>query len=572
MAELLRTLVGSGWYPEWTRRCGAHFRELPDPMWKDAAYQEVMGLLVERGLGEVREQRHRGEVQAAFVKGCWAALSKEAKEALKEMGAVTWREESDDTSANRAKAGAGFSLRWDIGVAVATVRPEAHGSDSEENKPEQELVDPEPVQVATPEWATLFHGSAPGDVGTCASLRKTIERVLGQAKDCGVYNFHEKQLKAAQKKVKGTLTFSDKGPMLCVQHKGIHGELQAPQGGSLWTCAEALALEALETKRPRVTSKDVRAALQAHGLNLRCSTAQLHSFVIRFNGAGRPQCNKGKLTVGQLENAAGPFMSPHMDAWQSWKVWRLIVLPSSTFDEERVCVMWTCPGMLRRAQALKEKVLKLVVDAKQRVVVNEYGIVTLAFLVSSASPTKTWAGASHTKSVAVHTATQEPFLQALVSSESERNMTQIFTEACNVAEKECGLDLRAQVWQVHKDYAKGIEASRRAVFPHARPCDDYAHMRRASYKVLQQHLPSKARVSGPQTQKPKAKKGETKKATVEEATGAEVSVPAETDMVLSETDAFGRLEQIIQISRQPTAGFSAKRKPKPSQSQYQQQK
>ena len=60
--------------------------------------------------------------------------------------AVTWREESDDTSANRAKAGAGFSLRWDIGVAVATVRPEAHGSDSEENKPEQELVDPEPVQ------------------------------------------------------------------------------------------------------------------------------------------------------------------------------------------------------------------------------------------------------------------------------------------------------------------------------------------------------------------------------------------------------------------------------------------
>lgn len=52
------------------------------------------------------------------------------------------------------------------------------------------------------------------------------------------------------------------------------------------------------------------------------------------------------------------------------------------------------------------------------------------------------------------------------------------------------------------------------------------------------------------TQKPKAKKGETKKATVEEATGAEVSVPAETDMVLSETDAFGRLEQIIQISRQ----------------------
>ena len=99
------------------------------------------------------------------------------------------------------------------------------------------------------------------------------------------------------------------------------------------------------------------------------------------------------------------------------------MLPSSTFDEERVCVMWTCPGMLRRAQALKEKVVKLAVDAKQRVVSNEYGIVTLSFLVSSATPSKTWVGATHTKSVSAHTATQEPFLQALVNSESEANMT-----------------------------------------------------------------------------------------------------------------------------------------------------
>ena len=179
-----------------------------------------------------------------------------------------------------------------------------------------------------------------------------------------------------------------------------------------------------------------------------------------------------------------------------------LVLPTATIDAERVCIVWTCPGMLRRAQALKEKVLKLVVDAKQRVVPNEYGIVTLSFLVSSATPIKTWAGPTHTKSVDVHTATQEPFVQALANSESELNMAQVFTEACDLAAKECGLDLPAQVWQLHKDHAKGIEASRRNVFPYARPCDDYAHMRRASYKVLQKYLPgkprAKARQSGPQ--------------------------------------------------------------------------
>ena len=39
---------------------------------------------------------------------------------------------------------------------------------------------------------------------------------------------------------------------------------------------------------------------------------------------------------------------------------------------------------------------------------------------------------------------------------------------------------------MHKDFAKGLEASRKQVFPSARPCADYAHMRRASYKKLRQ--------------------------------------------------------------------------------------
>ncbi|CAJ1461401.1 unnamed protein product, partial [Effrenium voratum] len=358
-------------------------------------------------------------------------------------------------------------------------------------------------------WAIIFHGKPcdGADVATYTGLRKAVERLLGRRKDQGIYTFHEKQLKrdgktllgvcqqsvcaGCTRQVKATLTFEEKGPLLCVEQKGCHEKLQPPRGGCLWTCAEACALEGLEEKRPKVTSKDVREALKAQNLSLRCSNTQLHNFVVRFNNAGPPRSAKSKVTLSELQNAALQHTCPNMEAWQTWKVSQLLVLPSSTFEADRICVMWTCPGMLRHAQALQEKVVKLAVDAKQKVVANEYGIVTLSFLVSSAVPSKTWAGATHTKSTSAHTATQEPFLQALVDTESEANMTQIFTEACELAERHCGLDLRAQVWQVHKDYAKGIEASRRKVFPYARPWDDYAHMRRATYKGMQKYLPAK---------------------------------------------------------------------------------
>ena len=125
MAELLRALVGSGWCAEWTRRCGAHFRALPSPMWKEAAYQEVMGLLVERGLGEVREQLCGGEVQDVFVKGCFADLSREAKEGLKEMGVPSWSfgppRRADARQARRAERRKGREVGKCVCVCVSVI-------------------------------------------------------------------------------------------------------------------------------------------------------------------------------------------------------------------------------------------------------------------------------------------------------------------------------------------------------------------------------------------------------------------------------------------------------------------
>ncbi|CAJ1458910.1 unnamed protein product [Effrenium voratum] len=544
MGELLRTLVGSGWRAEWTRRCGPPFRNLPAPLWKEGPYEE----LAERGLGQVRGQCFDNGQELVFVKFAYSVLPKEAKDSLKEMGVPSW---SFGQLCSEKKAQPKPAIAPKRSATTPTVK-----------EGEPPCAPEEGPSTPAESWAIIFHGKPcdGADVATYTGLRKAVERLLGRRKDQGIYTFHEKQLKrdgktllgicqqsvcaGCTRQVKATLTFEEKGPLLCVEQKGCHGKLQPPRGGCLWTCAEACALEGLEEKRPKVTSKDVREALKAQNLSLRCSNTQLHNFVVRFNNAGPPRSAKSKVTLSELQNAALQHTCPNMEAWQTWKVSQLLVLPSSTFEADRICVMWTCPGMLRHAQALQEKVVKLAVDAKQKVVANEYGIVTLSFLVSSAVPSKTWAGATHTKSTSAHTATQEPFLQALVDTESEASMTQIFTEACELAERHCGLDLRAQVWQVHKDYAKGIEASRRKVFPYARPCDDYAHMRRATYKGMQKYLPAKKTPKVKATPKNKGKKRGASSSPERPAT------PAADLTSTPDGSTFGYWEKIVQISRE----------------------
>ena len=106
-----------------------------------------------------------------------------------------------------------------------------------------------------------------------------------------------------------------------------------------------------------------------------------------------------------------------------------MVLPGFTISEERVCVIWTSRGMVERARHGQKHCLKLVVDGKQKLLVNQYSVVTLSFLVPNPSTSATWAGPGRKSHVDAYTSTQEPFLQALVDEESADNMIQIFETA-----------------------------------------------------------------------------------------------------------------------------------------------
>ena len=352
----------------------------------------------------------------------------------------------------------------------------------------------------------LFDGAPHQAVENYQCLRGEVTRLLGARRDPGIYTFFDlgvkgptRSLKAECKphackgcarQIRASVRFVDERPRLRVHARGRHGSLQSPSGGLLWTVAEEHVLASKFTAGVQVTAKAVREVFRQSDLPLRCSNSQLHNWVSRTqrNVSSLPPLPKKGLTAAEMRAAASPFITDVAD-WRSQPLHRLIILPNLVFEEQRVCAIWTCPGMLKRAEAARNKVVKLAIDGKQKLVANNYTVLTLSFLVSSEHVTQTRDSRLRVSSRPhVHTLTQEPFLQALVNSEAEANVTQFFSTACEIASQCCKLDLKTQVWQVHKDFAKGIEAARRKVFPFARPCDDYPHMRRASYNVLKQKM------------------------------------------------------------------------------------
>ena len=350
-------------------------------------------------------------------------------------------------------------------------------------------------------YRTVFDGNTRTWLRNYEDFRKEVCFILGSQKDPGVYTFVDKGQRGVFRRLSATCkkTACEKCTVaiwafykienaegqLRIQMRGQHGQLRKPEGGRMWTAAEEQVVQGV-LEKGELSTAAIRAAFKQKGMLLRCNAEQLHSFVGRTRkkeGVAEPR-NSKPVTAGELMSSVLPFQVQNLDGWEQLPVHQLLVLPGAVADAERVCIVFTCPGMIGRARAAVNKVVKLAVDGKQKLVSNEYTIVTVSFLVPN-QIAKLTRGRKRVDRVKAHTCTQEPFVQALVNSEAEENMTQTFEAACKIANEQCGVDLQQQVLQVHKDYAKGLEASRIKVFPRARRCDDYPHMRRAAYKTLE---------------------------------------------------------------------------------------
>ena len=363
-------------------------------------------------------------------------------------------------------------------------------------------------------YNTIFCENLQDYISNFHALRERVCDALAKRRDPGVYTFYDKGCRGQTRKLMAECkqsachnctirvwafySLAQDPPQLKVRMTGQHGRLEAPRGGRLWTVTEE---HIIQNNVQEMTSAKVREALQKAGLRLRCTSGQLHNFISRdkMKQQGSGSRKQTGFTVAELKASMTAFQLDDMNKWPQLPVHQLIVLPGAVVEADRVCIIFTCPGMVSRGSGATNKAVKLAVDGKQKVLSNDYTIVTVSFLV----PNETVAARRDAKKRAVrikaHTCSQEPFVQALVSTEREENLTQIFETACVLAEKHCNVDLRRQVLQVHKDYAKGIEASRKKVFPHARRCDDYLHMRRAAYKTLEKLFGVGLKRSGPQS-------------------------------------------------------------------------
>ena len=379
-----------------------------------------------------------------------------------------------------------------------TPRQEGESSSSQSDEDARTNCDPEP-------WDDFLTENWPEQITSYGELRAALEEVLGRDKDPGMYRFHDKTRNGnlevlahchkhacidCTKQVKAKAECSVTNSILRVWTKGTHGELAPPKGGRLWNAAEMFAIkQAVGAKT--MTSAAIKKALKDAALPVRCDKNQLYNYVGRSRSSKNDGVRKNMtLSVAELQQAADEFMLEDVNNLVSLPdVAQLVILPSSIISTNQVCVIWTSSGMLQRATAAQNKLVKFVVDGKQKVLANEYAIMTLSFLVSSDQIMTTTAPVQRAKTMDVYTSTQEPFLQALVDSESAENMSHLFTTGIAIAKANCKLDLETQVIQIHKDYSKGIEKSRKECFGNARPCDDFPHMRRASYKKLEQYMP-----------------------------------------------------------------------------------
>lgn len=146
-------------------------------------------------------------------------------------------------------------------------------------------------------------------------------------------------------------------------------------------------------------------------------------------------------------------------------------------SDTEVYIPFASKGMVHCLQHAKHHFLKMVVDAKQKVLSNRWSILTIGFIVLRQSPSTTSARLWGKRvQLQMHCATMQPILQAIIRTESGPFLKYAFEDAIKLCLQYGQLDLVRYLIQVHKDDARGIEEARWDVFPLARAMEDYFHM------------------------------------------------------------------------------------------------
>ena len=364
----------------------------------------------------------------------------------------------------------------------------------------------QPPEVVPAERRPVFHGPPPLPVATAHAFFAAIRWVLGASgeghghigirADADTERHRVAYARCDTKECLGCTwrarcsygVEARGGAALCVQAWGAHGVLAPPCGKSLWTLRERRIIEESCSESTDVCAGAIREALKKHGLRVRCDARKLSQFVSRRNRTRHATQPRPAPTIPieeLLRECRRWRLQPGVD-WDATPVDALKVFGDMVVTTTRVCICWSTRGMLSTIKSGKGCALSLACDGKQKVVSNEYAILTLSVLHRSSSVRRTRGAAGRTRvQTRADTTTASPLAQALVNTEASENVAHFYRAVADECKRVYGVDLGAEVLQLQKDHAKGLEKPRVDVFPRSRPLNDYAHLCRVCHSSLQ---------------------------------------------------------------------------------------
>ena len=270
--------------------------------------------------------------------------------------------------------------------------------------------------------------------------------------------------------------------LMVIKAHGKHGKPKEKDGSMLWSAEEmAVVNELLQSSEP-VSSRGLKKAFREKGIQTKCENKQINNFV------KRTRSNVKALTPHGGTGSPIEVLRMHIDqhvaeqgSWADALLFRVLVLAhvrTPVITQERSYIPFASKGMVNIIKFAKQYYLKMVLDAKQSVLHNKWSILTIGFRICRQVISHTTVR-HHGKKVdlEMHTSTMQPFFQAIVSTEHTDNIEDALNDAKSLCSTEAGIDLSHWLIQMHKDYAKGIEAARKKVYANVRAVEDYFHMK-----------------------------------------------------------------------------------------------
>ena len=189
--------------------------------------------------------------------------------------------------------------------------------------------------------------------------------------------------------------------------------------------------------------------------------------------------------VSQHCEAQGPLANAAVD-----DVHVLVDVREPVISRERVYIPFSSKGMLASVRNGRSQCLKMVLDGKQKVLNNQWAILTIGFIVrrQDLGSTSSRKKSGERIKLMAHTSTMQPFMQAIIDQESTENIADALEDTAKLCAQIAQIDLKQWLMQMHKDYAKGIEAARKKKFPNVRALEDFFHMIEKVQNTLQKKL------------------------------------------------------------------------------------